>query len=627
MLGKAAELIVRIKTDTSQAKTDIDQTAGAFSKMGSTLASAFNPAVVAAGVVAVGAGLVKATMMASDLNETISASEVIFGNASQAVQDFAADSAQTLGMTKSEAIGAANTFATFGKSAGLAGQDLVGFSTDMVSLATDMASFKNTSPEEAIDALGAALRGESEPIRKYGVLLDDATLRQEALAMGLIQTTSQALTPQQKALAAQSAIMKQTTDAQGDFARTSKSVANQQKILTATLSDFATTIGQAVLPAAQALLGFINESVVPGLKSFAESISQNEAAMTVIATVMGVLVLGAVISLTVAFWNMAAAVLAATWPLLLIVAAAALLALGIKWLWDNVEPFRTAMQAAFQWLGDNIPTIIASIQLGFQVFVDWLNNTFLPAVQVVWDFFKAVMDPIVGFVQEHWDNISEIFRNVLDMIKNIIANAWQIISNIWQFWLNVIKGDWGSAWDNIKNIVSAVWDIIQNVVSNAFGNLREFIQVFVDFVAGLAAHLWDWLTEGLGGAIDKVEEMFGNVISFLAGIPGRIDDIFRGLWDHLPKPPDWLPGIPGTSAFMAPIPGLASGGIVSRPTVAMLGERGPEAVVPLSDLRGMTINVTIQHSGLGVDSPRLQRDLVEALDRYVRRNGPLAFTT
>ena len=98
-----------------------------------------------------------------------------------------------------------------------------------VAWASDLASARNTSTADAIQAISAGLRGESEPLRRYGVLLDDATLRQEALGLGIIKTTKEALTPQQKVLAAQSAIFKQTTDAQGDFARTSEGMANSQR--------------------------------------------------------------------------------------------------------------------------------------------------------------------------------------------------------------------------------------------------------------------------------------------------------------------------------------------------------------------------------------------------------------
>ena len=196
---------------------------------------------------------------ASDLNETVSKSQQIFGDASKAVEDFASNSAKQFGQSKQQAIDAAASFGVFGKAAGLTGEDLSTFSTDLVALSADLASFGNTTPEEAALALGAALRGEAEPIRRFGVLLDDATLKQEALAMGLIKTTKGALTPQQKVLAANAVILKQTADAQGDFARTSDGVANQQRILEASFKDLQTEMGQKLLPTFNSALTSLNE--------------------------------------------------------------------------------------------------------------------------------------------------------------------------------------------------------------------------------------------------------------------------------------------------------------------------------------------------------------------------------
>lgn len=202
---------------------------------------------------------------ASDLNETLSKTSVVLGDAASKVQAFADNAAGTLGMSKQAALDAASSFAVFGKSAGLAGDDLAGFSTNLTGLAADMASFSNTTPQQAIDALGAALRGESEPIRAYGVLLDDASLRQEALRQGLIQTTTQALTPQQRVLAAYQLILQQTADAQGDFARTSDGLANQQRILAAQFDNIKASVGTALLPALVAAAG----ALTPILDAFA----------------------------------------------------------------------------------------------------------------------------------------------------------------------------------------------------------------------------------------------------------------------------------------------------------------------------------------------------------------------
>ena len=148
-------------------------------KLGSALktgALAFAALGAAAGAMAIKIGK-DAIGAASDFSEEISKSRVIFGEASKDIEDFAKTAADSLGQSKTQSLKAASTFATLGKSAGLTGKPLTKFSIGFVKLASDLASFNNTSPEDAIQAIGAALRGEAEPIRRYGILLNDSTLK------------------------------------------------------------------------------------------------------------------------------------------------------------------------------------------------------------------------------------------------------------------------------------------------------------------------------------------------------------------------------------------------------------------------------------------------------------------
>jgi hypothetical protein len=236
---------------------------------------AFAAAAAAAGAFAVKIGI-DAVKAASDLSETVSKVGVLFGETSKDIEKFADGAASSLGQTKQQALDAAATFATFGKAAGLSGQDLSKFSIDFVKLSSDLASFNNTSPEQAINAIGSALRGEAEPLRAYGVLLDDASLRQEALALGIVNTTKNALTPQQKVLAAQALIYKQTGAAQGDFERTSDGLANKTRILTAQLENAKVTIGEALLPIVLELATFFSKNVIPIVQSLADAFGSNK---------------------------------------------------------------------------------------------------------------------------------------------------------------------------------------------------------------------------------------------------------------------------------------------------------------------------------------------------------------
>jgi hypothetical protein len=244
-------------------------------KLGTALktgALAFAALGAAAGAMAIKIGK-DAIGAASDFSEEISKARVIFGDASKDIEDFAKTAADSLGQSRKQAVNAASTFATLGKAAGLTGKDLSKFSIGFVKLASDLASFNNTSPEDAIQAIGAALRGEAEPIRRYGILLNDATLKNEALALGLIKTTKDALSPANKVLAAQAAIYKQTSDAQGDFARTSDGLANSQRQLAANIEDVKITLGEALLPVALRFSDFIKENLVPAIKGLVNGLT------------------------------------------------------------------------------------------------------------------------------------------------------------------------------------------------------------------------------------------------------------------------------------------------------------------------------------------------------------------
>ncbi|TFD58011.1 hypothetical protein E3T43_07110 [Cryobacterium sp. Hh7] len=231
-------------------------------------------APLAAAVAGLGIGKMLADSIgnASDFAEAGTAITAVFGDADQTVQKFAAASAAALGQSTNQTLDAARVFGTFGKAAGLSGEDLAGFSTDFITLSADLASFNNTTPEQAIEALGAGLRGESEPLRQYGVLLDDAALKARATELGIYSGTG-ALTAQQKVLASQAEIMAQTGLQQGDFAKTSGGLANQQRILSAGLENLSTTFGALLLPVMTTVVGFLNRSVIPALQNVMPAIA------------------------------------------------------------------------------------------------------------------------------------------------------------------------------------------------------------------------------------------------------------------------------------------------------------------------------------------------------------------
>lgn len=251
-------MAINIPIITSFVNTGVqaaDKQLKAFGTSAKTVAGAVGGLSLAFGTVQSVLG--PAIKAASNMEESLSKVNVVFGKGARDVEKFASSAAKNLGQSKQAVLEAAGVFGTFGKAAGLAGTDLAVFSNDFTQLATDLASFNNTTPEEAVQAIGAALRGESEPLRRYGVLLNDATLKQEAMTLGIYDGKG-ALTSQQKILAAQSAIFKQTGDAQGDFMRTSDGLANSTRTLSATFKDLQAKFGAAFIEQAKTATANIN---------------------------------------------------------------------------------------------------------------------------------------------------------------------------------------------------------------------------------------------------------------------------------------------------------------------------------------------------------------------------------
>lgn len=282
MAENLPDLITRLRMDVSDMQAGVGRVSAIGAAIGGAIGATVGPAI--AGAIGAVRDFVGGSVDAfAELEDSTAAAGVIFGDSMATIIEQSKTAASTLGLSSQQVINAANTFGTYGKSAGLAGDELAGFSTDMTTLAGDLASFKGTTTEQAIEAIGSALRGEAEPIRAYGVLLDDATLKARALAMGIADGTS-ALTPQQKVLAAQAEILAQTSDAQGDFARTMFSTANVAKTFGAETENLQAKLGTTLAPAFTAVraagtfmvrgLSAALDEVIPRIQGFYDRMAE-----------------------------------------------------------------------------------------------------------------------------------------------------------------------------------------------------------------------------------------------------------------------------------------------------------------------------------------------------------------
>ena len=205
---------------------------------------------------------------AASMEESLSKNRVVFGESAAAVEAFAETSLHAFGVTERAALEATGVIGTLGSAMGMTAADSASMATTLVGLAGDMSSFNDATVEETLTAIQAGLRGEAEPLRRFGVLLDAATLKAKALEKGIIKNTKDALTPQAKALAAYEVILEQTAVQMGDFERTSDSATNQSKLLAGEWDKIQTEIGTALLPAFTSIVTHLNESVLPAVKQF-----------------------------------------------------------------------------------------------------------------------------------------------------------------------------------------------------------------------------------------------------------------------------------------------------------------------------------------------------------------------
>lgn len=270
--GKDVEAQVRKETSNVGKKAGEEVGQNFSSGIGSAL-KGIGTAVAAAGVAKFASDSISA---ARDLNEQMSKTKVVFGASADAVLDFGKSAATSIGASRVEALTAASTFGNLLRSVGLSGKAAADMSIDMTQLAGDMASFNNVPVAEALDAIRSGLVGETEPLKKFAVNLNEATLKQEAMRLGL-DTTGGTLDAAAKAQAAYSIIMKQTAIQQGDFERTSSSLANQQRILSARFQDAKADIGQALLPAMIQIVG-VAQDLIPVLTSVGTAFANMGAA-------------------------------------------------------------------------------------------------------------------------------------------------------------------------------------------------------------------------------------------------------------------------------------------------------------------------------------------------------------
>lgn len=637
--------------------------------------------LVAQAIPKITGGFSTAISAASNLEESMNAVNQVFGDSAGEVLAWGKENANALGLSQAAFNQLATPMGAMLKNAGL-GMDVVTKSTtSLTERAADMASVFNTDVSEAIDAINAGLRGESNPLEKYGVSLSAAAVEARALA-DTGKTSAKALTDQEKALARISLIMEQTNDVAGDFRNTSNGAANSARIAAARQEELAASIGQKLMPVQLAMtrakLKFLEtlNVLIPVVGQFVGVISTIAGALQPIVTNMDIMlpvlaaigasVLSAVIPALIAMvpvWianataagAAAVAFIAANAPLILIGAGIALVAAGIVLLvrhWDDItakfpalgaaaDGVKGALQAFSGWVTDTlVPAVVGAfdgIKGVLDGFVGWVTDTLVPAAVTAFDGVKAAIQAVIDFVGEHWGTIQAVIEPVFDAVRLVAESTFKtietvidttigVISGLFQVAKGIFTGDWGAIKDGVIEVVTSLKDGVLGI----FTNLFDLITDLVPIAAGAALDLAQAIGRGLEAGV-KV-----GVNAFIGIIEGGINVALDGIATGVSAMKRVLDAVPGPNPLGntlqnaidnlhrgISIPRLARGTSAFPGGLAIVGEEGPELVAMPSGSRVYPAGETRQMLGRGMHvTVNISAIDAKGVERLFREQAP-----
>ena len=602
-MANAVDIVVNVITRMDA--SGLDQASGKMGKFQGALKKATVPALAAgAAIVAFGA---KSIAAASDLEQSQGAVESVFGKSADTILEWADSAATGVGLAKSEYQSLATVIGSQLKNMGLPLDQVTGKTGDLIKKAADLSATFGGTTQEAVEALSSTLRGETDPIEKYGVSINQAAIQAEMMRRGTDKLTGEQ-GKQAKAMATLSLINKQTADSQGAFNREQDTAAHQAQVASAEYENMTAALGTALLPAVAAVTG--------KLATMAKFASEHTTLFQILIGVVGafaaaILILNVAlkvytISTVIAGNATAMAWIAAAWPVLLVVAAIAAVIVILVLLWKKCDAFRNAVTAVwnaikrsavatwnfikaaaigvFNWIKSNWPLLIG-ILLGpvgiaaALIIKNW--DSIKKAALAVWAVIKAGAQKMANGLKAVWNGIKSAVRATGNAIKAIWRAIWAAASayvrayvNVAKAAFNVLKNVVGFVVNKVKDLQNAVKNIkVPAAIRSAFEAVRNAVERVIGRVKDVISALRNMSVPGavkgaldaIGGAADRALGFIKDVVHWLGNLPTP----------HInwPSPPSWLDKvIPGS--FAAPV---VPSGMVATPRVRGRANAGATA--------------------------------------------------
>ncbi len=502
---------------------------------------------------------------AGDLEQSVGAVDAVFKESAAQMHQWAATASTSVGISKNEYNQFASVLGSMLKNAGTPMEQLGDKTNKLITLGADLASMYGGTTADAIEAISAALRGEMDPIERYGISLNDAMLTQEGLRLG-IQKTGGSFDTQQKQLIVQSLLFKQSADAQGNFYREQDTYQHKTQVLAAQWKDLSAQIGERFLPAAGMVAEWLSTQGLPLFDSFATSIANVAdflrntiqwwgpfaigigvaaaafgAYNIAVAAYNGIMAAMAVANgvAEATFWGLTAAEWAALWPIYAIVAGIAVLVGGLILAYNNIGWFRDLVNTAFTGIQIVAGIVWQAILDAVNAFVTWWQIYAQPVIDqgiqaiqfgMMW-LWQNVMIPawqgIQTVIQWAWENIIQpIFTAINDVVTHLLAPVfvwlWQtIITPVWQGIVNVVTWAWTTI---LQPMFQGIWAFITDILA----------PVFVWLWQNIITPAWQGISAVIGFVWNNVvKPIFDAIVWVLQNIVGPV---FTWLWNEIVSP-------------------------------------------------------------------------------------------
>jgi hypothetical protein len=494
----------RVSKAFESAGRSAEQSASKSQKFADRMDKLAGPAkAVAAGVAAVGVASVK---LASDAEQSMGATQTVFGKAADNIIKKSKSAATEVGLSANQYREAANQIGSLLSNKGLKGDALTKATDELIKKGADLSATFGGTATEAVEALSSAFKGEFDPLEKYGISLNQTAINTEAgrvaqekygKALNQLSETQQTAIKRQ---ATQSLINKQSAKTTGAFARESDTLAHKQQVLLAQLQDLGVAIGTALLPA----LSKMGELLSKAVNFATEHSTATRILLGVIAALAGgILALNAGMK-AYAVVSKAIPALTKAWAAVQWLLNAALLANPIVLIVAGI----IALVA--------IIAVIVQKTIGWGKIWDWLKSVASKA----WDAIKKGISALVAW-----------FSSLPGRIKKAIGNLGKLLldkgKDILRGLLNGVKWLWN------HSLVGYIVNRRQAIV-RAIGNVgRLLFQKGKDVLNGLkngAAWVWNHTVRPYLRLGSKIKSAVGGLGSTLFGA-GKA--VLKGLYDGL----------------------------------------------------------------------------------------------